>query len=140
MSKVSVAPTYSTPDSTPPHATAPGRIRLSSSVSAPLTAAGPSPTKPKQITPKEFSTKRGWGGIRKSAAEMFEPKRDQITAPRQISTPAATKVPAAPMLLIHLPTPSPRMLNTVSNPSSARDAAQANTLLSASPKWFGPSA
>ena len=36
---------------------------------------------------------------------MVLPKRNQITAPRPMRTAAAMKVPMAPRLLIHLPTP-----------------------------------
>ena len=42
-----------------------------------MTEASSRPTNPKQITPKEFRTKRGLGGILKSAAVMVVPKRDQ---------------------------------------------------------------
>src|SRR5260370_27052862 len=104
-----------------------------------MTEASSRPTRPKQITPNEFSTKRGLAGIWKSAAEMLVPKRDQITAPRPMSTAAATKDPTAPTLLIHLPTPSPRMLNRVSRASSTREVVEAKILLSASHRRLGPS-
>ena len=86
-----------------------------------MTEASSRPTRPKQITPKEFSTKRGLAGILKSAAVMVVPKRDQIRMPRPIRTAAAMKVPIAPRLLIHLPTPRPTMLRTVSSARSASE-------------------
>src|SRR5215467_4875003 len=138
--RVSVAPIYSAPETTPPQATAPGSVLRGSRISSPITDASSSPTSPKQITPKEFRTNLGFAGILKSAAVIVVPNRNQITAPNPISTAAAMKVPTAPRLLIHLPTPSPRMLKYVSNPSSMSDAVAANILLSDSPSWPGPSA
>ena len=63
--------------------------------------------------------------MRKSAEVTVVPKRDQMTIPKPISTAAAMKVPMAPRLLIHFPTPRPTMLNRVSNASSASEAARA---------------
>src|ERR1700758_209622 len=103
-----------------------------------MTEASSRPTRPKQITPKEFSTNFGFGGILKSAAVIVVPKCDQITAPRPINTAAAMNVPIAPMLLIHLPTPRPRILKNVSSASNVRDVTEANTLLSANPWCPGP--
>src|SRR6185437_7542769 len=98
-----------------------------------------SPTSPKQITPKAFITKRGLAGMRKSAALTVVPKCSQTTAPNPIRVAAATNVPTAPILLIHLPTPRPIMFSTTSTANSASEAPRANTLLSASPAWPGPS-
>ena len=39
-----------------------------------MTDASSRPTRPKQITPKEFRTKRGLAGILKSAAVMLDAK------------------------------------------------------------------
>src|ERR1700721_3171108 len=127
------------PHNKPPQAAAPGSVRRGSFISSPMTEASSRPTKPKQITPKELSTKRGLGGTLKSAAVMPEPKRDQITIPNPTSTAAAIKVPRAPTLLIHLPTPRPRMFNRVSSASSARETEAAKSLLSGSPWGPGPS-
>ena len=69
----------------------------------------------------------------KSAVEIVVPKRDHITTPSPISTAAATNVPIAPRLLIHFPTPRPRMLNRVSRASKVREAVEAKILLSARP-------
>src|ERR1039458_889437 len=103
-----------------------------------MTEASSRPTSPKQNTPNEFRTKRGLAGILKSAAVVVVPKRDQTTTPRPIKTAAAMKVPTAPKLLIHLPTPSPTMLRMVSKASSASDVVSANDLLSARAVWLGP--
>jgi len=85
------------------------------------------------MTPKELRRKRGFAGIRKSAALMVVPNRDQIITPRPIKTAAAINVPIAPTLLIHFPTPRPRMFSTVSRASSVREAVDAKILLSARP-------
>ena len=74
------------------------------------------------------------------AAVIPVPKRDQITTPSPIRTAAATKVPIAPALLIHLPTPRPTMLSRVSRESRASEVTSANILLSARPAWVGPRA
>src|SRR5437773_9143457 len=74
-----------------------------------MTEASSRPTRPKQMTPKEFRTKRGFAGIRKSAAVREVPKRSPTMTPRAISRTPATKVPRPPTLLIHLPTPRPTM-------------------------------
>src|SRR5579864_4282315 len=139
INSVSVAAMYSAPEITPPHATAPGSVRRGSLISSPITDASSRPTSPKQITPNEFNTNFGFAGILKSAAVIVVPNRDQITRPSPISTAAATNVPIAPRLLIHLPTPSPTMFITTSTASSASDAPSAKTLLSANPAWRGPS-
>src|SRR5438270_12689429 len=94
--------------------------------------ASSKPTNPKQITPKEFNTKRGFSGILKSAQVTFVPKRNHTIKPSPISSPAAMNVPIPPMLLTHLPTPRPTMFSTTSTTSSAVHAVKANTLLSAS--------
>src|SRR5579884_843417 len=123
----------------PPQATAPGIVRRGSRISSPMTDASSSPTSPKQITPNEFSTNLGFAGIAKSAALTVVPCRSVTTAPSPISTPAATNVPIAPTLLIHFPTPSPTMFITTNTASSASEAPNAKTLLSASAAWVGPS-
>src|SRR5947209_8155150 len=135
-SSVSVAPIYNNPDNTPPHATAPGKTRCGFSISSPITDASSSPTRPKQITPNEFSTNRGFAGMEKSAAVTLAPKRTHTIAPSPISTAAATNVPIAPRLLIHFPTPSPTTFSTTSSVSRINDALSANTLLS--PKAWCP--
>ena len=43
-----------------------------------MTEASSRPTRPKQITPKEFRTNFGSAGILKSAVVMVLPKRDHI--------------------------------------------------------------
>ena len=74
------------------------------------------------MTPKEFRTKRGLAGIFKSAAEMAMPKREQIATPRLMSTAGGDEgADGVPALLIHLPTPRPRMLSRVSkNPEKSQ--------------------
>src|SRR5208282_5740422 len=137
-SSVSVAPIYSSPETIPPHATAPGKVFCGSRISSPITEASSSPTKPKQITPNEFRTNLGSAGMRKSAAVTVVPNRDQTVNPKPIRTAAATNVPMAPRLLSHFPTPSPTMFTTVSSTSSDTEAAIAKFLLSASAAWPGP--
>ena len=78
--------------------------------------------------------------MRKSAAVTVVPKRDQTMIPRPIRTAAAMKVPIAPRLLSHFPTPSPTMLRMVRKASKAAEVIMAKFLLSASPAWPGPSA
>src|SRR6266478_683096 len=63
ISKVSVAQKYSSPDTSPPPSTAPGKMRLGFSISSQSTEASSRPTKPKKITPKEFKTNLGFAGI-----------------------------------------------------------------------------
>src|SRR5262249_36333460 len=138
-SSVSVAPTYSKPDSTPPQATAPGRMRSGFSISSPMMDASSSPTSPKQITPNELNTKRGFGGISKSAPVIFVPNRSQIITPSPISTAAATNVPIAPRLLIHFPMPSPTTFSTTRMIIKISEALSANALLSPSDSWPLPS-
>src|SRR5271167_2823544 len=138
ISNVNVVAMYITPESTPPHATAPGKVFCGSLISSPITDASSSPTNPKQITPKEFRTNRGSAGIRKSAAVTVVPKRDHTVKPSPINTAAATNVPIAPRLLSHFPTPRPTMFTTVSNANNASDAAIAKFLLSASAACPGP--
>src|SRR5258708_6622585 len=70
---VSVAAMKRLPEITPPHRTAPGRVRCGSLISSPMTDASSSPTSAKQITPKEFRTARGSWGMRKSAAVIVSP-------------------------------------------------------------------
>src|SRR5258708_34969186 len=138
-SNVNVAPIYSAPESTPPHATAPGKVFCGSIISSPMTEASSSPTRPKQITPNEFSTNRGFSGILKSAQVKFVPKRDHTMSPSAIKSPAAINVPTPPMLLTHLPTPNPTMFSTTKTPSNNTHAPSANTLLSARCSCPGPS-
>src|SRR5437762_10206158 len=131
-SNVNVAPIYNKPDNTPPHATAPGKIRPGFSISSPMTDANSSPTNPKQITPNELSTNRGLAGMEKSDAVTLAPNRSHTMAPSPMSTAAATNVPSAPKLFIHFPTPSPTTFSTTSNARRINDALSANTLLSPS--------
>ena len=97
-----------------------------------MTEASSRPTSPKQITPNEFSTKRGFAGIRKSAAVTVVPNRSQMTSPSPINVAAAMPVPMPPRLLTHFPTPRPTMFSTTRMTSSDSDAISANSLLSAS--------
>src|SRR5260370_13660101 len=69
-----------------------------------MTEASSRPTRPKQITPKEFRTKRGLAGMRKSAVVTDAPKRSQNTLPKTMRTRAAIKGSMAPGLLGQLPT------------------------------------
>src|SRR6201998_2338531 len=139
-SSVSVAPIYKAPESTPPHATAPGNVFRGSLISSPITEASSSPTSPKQITPNEFSTNRGFSGILKSAQVTFVPKRDHTISPSAIRTPGTKNVPIPPMLLTHLPTPSPTILSTTRIASNTAHAVSATILLSASCWCPAPSA
>ncbi len=139
-SNVRVAPMYSAPESRPPHATAPGKVFFGSRISSPMTDASSRPTNPKQITPKEFKTKRGFSGILKSAQVTLVPNRVQTISPSPISSAAAIKVPMPPMLLIHLPTPSPTIFSTTSTTSSTTHALSAKILLSARCSCPTPSA
>src|SRR5260221_5296386 len=102
--------------------------------------ASSSPTSPKQITPNEFNTNRGFSGILKSAQVTVVPNRVHTIKPSAINNPAAINVPMPPMLLTHLPTPSPTMFNTTSTASRTTQALSANTLLSASCSCPAPSA
>ena len=68
-----------------------------------MTEASSRPTSPKQITPNEFSTKRGFAGIRKSAAVTVVPNRIQMTSPSPISVAAAMPVPIAAQIVDPLP-------------------------------------
>ena len=129
--RVRVEPMYNRPEIIPPQATAPGKMRCGSRISSPMTDASSNPTKPKQITPKEFSTNLGLSGMRKSAELTVVPKRSQTTRPRPIRVTAAIPVPMPPRLLIHFPTPRPTMFKTTSTTSSAREALKANHFLSA---------
>src|SRR5271157_1283433 len=138
-SNVRVAPMYSNPERIPPQATAPGMFFSGFSISSPMTEASSSPTNPKQITPKEFKSERGFAGIWKSAQRTVVPNFMYTTTPRPISRNAATNVPMPPILLTHFPTPSPMMLRITSRASSTTEAAKAKFLLSARPAWLGPS-
>src|SRR5690242_3968449 len=104
-----------------------------------MTEASSSPTNPKQITPKEFNTNLGLGGMRKSAQVTLVPNRKYTTIPSPIRTAAAIPVPIAPRLLIHLPTPNPTMFSTTRRTSSNSEAVNANFLLSPSASWPDPS-
>src|ERR1700681_1505040 len=140
ISSVSVAPIYRRPERIPPHATAPGKVFSGFSISSPITEASSSPTKPKQITPNELSTNRGFAGIAKSAEVTAVPNRSQTTIPSPINTTAALPVPIAPKLLIHFPTPSPTIFITTKIISSSNEAVSAKLLLSASDSCPAPSA
>src|SRR6266436_2505727 len=137
-SSVKVAPTYNSPESRPPHATAPGKVFRGFSISSPMMEASSSPTRPKQITPNEFSTKRGLAGIWKSAQATVVPNFAHTITPSPISSAAATNVPIAPTLLIHFPTPSPTTFSTTSTVRRNKQALKANARLSASPWWLSP--
>src|SRR6202789_4685070 len=52
ISRVNVVAMYINPESTPPHATAPGKVFCGSLISSPITDASSTPPNPKQITPK----------------------------------------------------------------------------------------
>src|SRR5260370_21566354 len=138
-SSVSVAPMYRNPESNPPNATAPGSVFRGFSISSPMIDASSSPTSPKQITPNEFSTNRGFAGILKSFQCMLVPNFAHTITPSPISRNAATQVPIPPIVLSHFPTPSPTTFSTTSRPNSTTDAASANVRLSASPSCPGPS-
>ena len=128
------------PENTPPHATAPGSIFCGSLISSPITDASSSPTSPKQITPKELSMKRGFAGIRKSAAVTVVPKlQPHHQTPKPIRTAAATPVPMPPILLIHFPTPSPTMFSTTSSNQQTSEAITAKYAIVRQRLVSGPS-
>src|SRR5258706_2117505 len=121
-SSVSVAPMYSTPETTPPHATAPGSVSCGSRISSPITEASSSPTSPKQITPNEFSTNLGLAGMLKSAAATGVPQRDQTVIPKPLKTGPAIKGPVAPKLVSHFPTPRTTKFSSVTNANRGTQA------------------
>ena len=139
ISSVSVVAMYITPERIPPQATAPGSVFCGSLISSPITDANSKPTSPKQITPNEFNTNRGFGGIRKSAAVTVVPNLAKTITPNPIKTAAAMAVPIPPKLLIHFPTPSPTIFRITSSAIRPTDATTVNILLSASAAWPGPS-
>src|SRR5277367_322954 len=112
INKVSVAPTYSSPERTPPHATAPGRVFRGFSISSPMIEASSSPTNPKQITPNELSKNLGFAGIWKSAQVIVVPNFMHTTTPSPINRNAAINVPMAPRLFNHFPTLMPKTFKT----------------------------
>src|SRR5580692_10352198 len=118
---------------------APGSVFCGSLISSPITDANSKPTNPKQITPNEFKTNRGFDGIRKSAAVTVVPNLAKTITPNPIKTAAAMPVPIPPRLLIHLPTPSPTIFRITSSAIRPTDATTVNILLSASAAWPGPS-
>ena len=69
-----------------------------------MTEASSRPTSPKQITPNEFSTKRG---IRRECGNQRRvtvvPNRSQMTSPKPINTAAAMQVPIAAEIVDPLP-------------------------------------
>src|SRR6516164_8140903 len=71
-SRVSVAPKYRMPESTPPQATANGMLRGGSWISSPMMEASSSPTSPKQMTPNDDSNPRS-NGMPRSEAVMLTP-------------------------------------------------------------------
>ena len=130
---------YSTPESTPPQATAPGKVRCGSWISSPMTEASSSPTSAKQITPNEFRTKRGFAGIRKSAAVTVgaEPHPDDQSQADQ----RGRRDEGADAAQIVQPFAHAQAHNVKDHQHGQQQQRRrmANALLSARAAWLGPS-
>ena len=92
---------------------------------------------PESTPPQATATGKFFAGS--SISSPITEANSRPTRPNPIKTPAATKVPMAPKLLIHFPTPRPTILSTVKKISSSREAHSAKILLSASAACPGPS-